>query len=250
MARYWFLIAVFRFLVDFLLILAAKQLMGQPSNWQRAVLAGFLGGCHAAACFLPGFAFLGEAHWHLIGLSLTALVAFGMEKRLFPGALLFVLLRLAIDGVGEGGIWSMVAVGVVLLLLCGRGGAGKGSFAHVCMAHGGKTIELTALLDTGNTLKDPVSGLRVLVVGSDVARELVGLGEEALQKPVETLAAMPAAGLRLIPYSAIGQPSGLLLGLRPNSIHINGEKAERIIAFAPQIIGQGNGYQALAGGIA
>lgn len=106
-----------------------------------------------------------------------------------------------------------------------------------------------ALIDTGNTLRDPVTGLPVLVADSDAAGKLLNLSSKELQHPVETLSSGKYAGLRLIPYSAVGQPSGLMLGLRVDQLVVDGRQMEMLVAFAPQRIGQGRSFQALAGGM-
>ena len=86
-----------------------------------------------------------------------------------------------------------------------------------------------------------------LVVDDAVAAQLLHLSAQQVAHPVETLAAVKLPGLRLIPYHAVGQRAGLLLGMRPEKVELNGKERECIIAFAPQKLGHGQ-YQALAGG--
>ena len=110
-------------------------------------------------------------------------------------------------------------------------------------------ISMTALLDTGNTLKDPVTGHPVLVADSRVAWELLQLQESELSDPIGTISRGNHLGLRLIPYCSVGQPAGMLLGLKVDELRINGREANQIVAFAPNRIGQGSGYEALTGGV-
>ena len=70
-----------------------------------------------------------------------------------------------------------------------------------------------------------------------------------LNSPITTIEAQPTPGLRLIPYRAVGQSGGMLLALRVDEVVLDGVQAGRIIAFAPQILGNGEGYQALTGGV-
>jgi stage II sporulation protein GA (sporulation sigma-E factor processing peptidase) len=153
-------------------------------------------------------------------------------------------------GLNRGGFWSLVlsAGGVCFLCLAGfRGKVRQQQYVPVQIRCGDRHVSLTALVDTGNTLCDPVSGKPVLVVEGGVARQLLQLTAEQVAHPVETLAMARLPGLRLIPYNAVGKTTGLLLGIRADQVEMNGKETECIIAFAPQKLGQGQ-YQALAGG--
>lgn len=256
MEIYLDLVIVLNFLVDFLLILGTNRLAGNPPGVGRAAAAAGVGAAYAAACVLPGFSFLSSILWRLVSLGLMAVIAFGWSSGALRRGVLFVFLSMALGGIalglGSGGFWAviMAALGVAILCVvgfCGRPGAQQ--YVDVDITHGNRRLRLTALLDTGNTLCDPVSGAPVLVADAASARKLLDLSAEQLAHPVETLAGLRNCGLRLIPYHAVGQPAGMLLGLRVDQLQINGKKQDMIVAFAPQMIGRGKPYQALSGGI-
>jgi hypothetical protein len=90
-----------------------------------------------------------------------------------------------------------------------------------------------------------VTGKSVLVVGADIADRLTGLSRRQLSEPVETISEIP--GMRLVPYRAVGQPSGLLLALTVRKSKIGGKKGSTLVAFAPQILDESGKYQALLG---
>lgn len=255
MEIYLDLVIVLNFLVDFLLILGTNRLAGNPPGVRRAAGAGAVGALYGAACVMPGFSFLGNTLWRLISLGLMAVIAFGWSADALRRGVLFVFLSMALGGIalglGNGGFWAVImgALGVAILCVvgfCGRSGAQK--YVDVDIIHGNRRLRLTALLDTGNTLHDPVTGMPVLVADATSALKLLGLSPDQLAHPVETLATFGNRGLRLIPYHAVGQPTGMLLGLRVDQIQINGKKQDMIVAFAPQMIGRGRPYQALSGG--
>ncbi len=255
MKVYMDLVVLLNFLVDYLLLLGTNRLSGYPSAGKKPLLAAALGGLYAGACMLPGFAFLAGTFWRLASLGLMSVIAFGWDRDALRRGVLFTFLSMALGGValglGSGGFWSLVLAAALVSLMCllgFRGRAGEASYVPIRITHNGKTASLTALVDTGNTLRDPVTGRGVLVVDADVAQKLLLLSQEQLAHPVETLAAGCCPGLRLIPYRAVGQPSGMLLGLRADSLLIDGKESEHMVAFAPQKIGQGKPYQALAGG--
>ena len=128
-----------------------------------------------------------------------------------------------------------------------RNGIGKQEYRVLKLTLGEKTVSMLALQDTGNTLRDPVSGESVVVISPRAARNLTGLTEEDLRAPLETLARRPIPGLRLIPYRAVGA-GGLLLGLKIQEAELDGKKQSLLVAFAPEGLGNGDMYQALTGG--
>lgn len=250
------IVIILNFLVDFLLILGTNRISGCPLAMKRSAVAACVGAAYAAGCTLPGFHFLGNGLWRVVCLALMSVIAFGWHFDAFRRGVLFVFLSMALGGIalglGNGGFWAIVmgAVGVCLLCMLGfRGKPGQQHYVPVYISHGGKSIQLMALQDTGNTLRDPVSGAAVLVVDADAAQKLLCLTQYQLMHPVETVVCGAYQGLRLIPYSAVGNSGGMLLGLRVEQLLINGKKENMIVAFAPQRIGRGKPYQALAGGI-
>ena len=243
------------FIVDFLLILGTNRMSGYPFDVKKAIAASGVGALYAAGCLIPGFSFLGNGFWRIVSLLITALIAFGCDMMAVRRGILFFFLSMALGGVaiglGNGGTASafLGAIGVCLLCVLGfPGKLGQQHYIPIQIIHKGREISLTALVDTGNTLRDPISGQAVLVVDADVGEQLLGLSLHQLAHPVETVGCGKYEGLRLIPYSAIGQSGGLLLGIRVEKLLINGKLEHAIVAFAPQHIGHGRPYQALAGG--
>lgn len=241
------------FCVDFLLLLGTNQLAGFPARPGRCALAAGLGGIYGGLCLLPRLLFLAFPLWRLVFLAMMAVICFGFDRSALRRGTLFVLLSMALGGIalglGRGGGWTLIgaAAGVALLCILGFGGRITGQkYVTVEIRHSGKHSVLTALLDTGNTLRDPITGESVLVAGPEAARTLLGLTPGQLASPIESLSDVP--GLRLIPYRAVGQSGGMLLGIRPEEVRIAGQRRQTIVAFAPESIGN-EGYQALAGGI-
>lgn len=244
------------FLVDFLLILGTNRLAGFPAGAGRAAVAAALGGIYGGACMVPGFRFLGSTLWRLVSLTLIAVLAFGWNRSALQRGAVFVLLSMALGGIalglGNGTFWMLVLSAGAVWLLCRfsfRGSLGAREYVPVQLRWEGKNLSLIALRDTGNTLRDPLTGEQVLVAGADVAQELVGLSEHQLLHPVETLASAVLPGLRLIPYRAVGQPCGMLLALRFPEGKIGKNTASPLVAFAPQVLGRGESYRMLTGGV-
>ena len=255
MEIYWNFALILNFLVDFLLILGTNRISGYPFGVKRAILAALGGVVYAAGCFYPGFDFLRNGLWRVVSYFLMSTIAFGFDWTSVHRGVLFVFMNIVLWGISLGldnrGFAAMLigAIGVCLLFVLGFPGNPGQRYVPVEICHRGKHLTLTALVDTGNTLRDPVSNQAVLVADAVAAEKLLGLSVYDLSHPVETLGGGGHPGLRLIPYQSVGQSSGMLLGLRVEQIKVNGKKEKMVVAFAPQTIGQGRPYQALAGGM-
>jgi len=111
----------------------------------------------------------------------------------------------------------------------------------------GKTVNLTALVDTGNMLADPFSRKKVLIAEAKKLSPLfdneiidiasVGFDDTPLPE-----------GFRIIPFSSIGKKSGLLAAFVPDCVVVENSKKDNIIIaiFNGKLSGSGD-YNALIG---
>lgn len=253
MTVYLDLVVLLNFLVDGLLLLAANRLTGHPPQWKRSSLAAALGGIYAGACMLPQFRFLGGLFYRVLSLAAMAVIAFGWNASALRRGTVFVLLCMALGGIAQGlegrGFASLVLAAGVLAVLCHWGirtPIGAQQFQPVELIWKGRKLRLTALVDTGNTLRDPITGASVLVAGVDVAQKL-GIPRSIIEDPISGFTEL--SGARLIPYRAVGCPQGMLLAIRCEQVILNGQRISPIVAFAPERLGMADQYQVLAGGV-
>lgn len=255
MTVYVDLAALLNFGIDFLLILSVNRLCGYPPDWKRGVCAAAVGGIYSGLCLLPGFRFLSRIWWRGIFLGILCLIAFGFRRDTLRRGGIFLLLSMTLGGIAlafsRGGLFLPLISAGGLWVLCGKGFStcrDSPTTLPLQIRHGAQTVRLTALYDTGNRLKDPISGEPVMVIGQDAARRLTGLDAEQLRRPVQTLATNILPGLRLIPCRTVAQDGGMLLAMRFSDVVLGERKTSAIIAFSPVEIGLGEGYQALLGG--
>jgi len=255
MVIYLDLVMLLNFLVDFFLLLGTNRLSGFPVQLCRCAVAALLGALYSGACLLPGMGFLGNVLWRSVSLGLMGLTAFGWNPAALKRTGVFLLLTMAMGGValclGRGDFLSLVLCALLCLLLSVvsfGGQVGGREYVPMQISLEGKTVNLIALKDTGNTLRDPVTGEPVLVISGDIASRLTGLTEEQLRQPLETLAARPMPGLRLVPYHSIGNGGSFLLAKRFSEVTIAGIRQSALVAFAAEGLGKGECYQALTGG--
>ncbi len=270
-------------LVDYLLLLAAARLAGEPLRRGRFALGAALGGLYAVAIFLPGLGFLAHPLCRLASAALMLLAAYGGSRRLLRQGVLFLALTCAFGGgvvaigllggtglaLGNGVFYSALDLKVVLLsaAVCygvitlvfqrlGRHSAASGELARVRLRLGERWTDLTALVDTGNTLADPATGRPVMVAEGE---RLSGLfpGEHRpspadLRDPASALARLGTgewrARFRLLPYRSVGVDRGLLLAVRADALELDGQgRGPALVALSPTPVSDGGGYQALIG---
>ncbi len=107
---------------------------------------------------------------------------------------------------------------------------------QVSLTLGARRSEFVALVDTGNSLTDPISAMPVMVICPHAAAPLLGANAALLELDavafVETAADIPElrGRLRLIPYSAVGG-GGVLAAFRPDLalfVEIHEDSCEKV----------------------
>lgn len=254
MTIYLDVIVVLNFLIDWLLLIATERLCGFPIDWKRCTIAALIGGIYGGVCVIPQTTFLSNIIWRIICLVLMGVTAFGFNVFAVRKCVIFTVLSFALGGavigLNKGGIGSVIGAACVFCLfsfIVMSGSIGVRRFIPVKFCQNGDRLSITALLDTGNTLTDPVTGKAVLVVSAQVAERLTGLSETQLRFPIETIRDAKIDGLRLIPYHSVGKDGGLLLAMRMKEVTIGRCTGSALVAFSPDKLG--NGFDALAGGM-
>ncbi|MEG0755988.1 MAG: sigma-E processing peptidase SpoIIGA, partial [Oscillospiraceae bacterium] len=223
-------------IINYLLLLATAKVAGERlCRWRMGVGAA-LGALYASAIFLPGCGFLIHPAVKLAVAVGMVLIAFGGSRRLLRLNLVFFAISAAFGGgiyalqllggqglsVKSGVFTSVLDLRVILLsaagcycvitLIFSRAARHTARELVPCTLEiGGKTAKFTALIDTGNTLTDPVRGGPVLV--AEGARIAPLLAEKLdLSDPVGTISELHyPKRFCLLPYQAIGISCGMLL---------------------------------------
>ena len=268
-------------LVDYLLLLCAARLAGEPLKRLRFALGAVLGGGYAVAIFLPGLGFLERPACRFAAAVLMVLAAFWGSRRLGRQVLIFFALSCAFAGgvlaismlggqglsLNRGVIYSGMDLKIVLLSAAGcyvalslllqkavRHTSFTGELKAVRLELGERAVELTALTDTGNTLTDPVTGQGVMVAEGERLLPLFEPSQrpstQELQDPAGAMERLTGAGghFRLLPYRSVGVDRGLLLAVRVDRAVVNGEnRGAMVVALSPNPVSDGGGYGALLG---
>ncbi len=245
---------VVNWIVNHLLLLAAGKLTGRDVKIWRLWCASLAGSAYAvAALYAPlsfafslparlvfgllmvafsfpnqkGLAYVAVAAGFFLCSALTAGTAYGL---LHSGAAR--ALRASLLGQSDPVVnWWIVALSLALLsgfpLVARMGGYRPGGalpLLTIELMVQGRSVGLTALVDTGNNLRDPVSGLPVVVVDWESVRNVMPKETAAFFQ--STWDSIPAGladtavgrRLRLIPFESLSGRRGVLPGFRPDQI--------------------------------
>lgn len=253
---YLLLAAIFNIVVQLLLLLGTVRLCGSPSGWIRSVAASVISGLFSFVSMSGYFQVLNRAYWRIVVFFLVSMIAFGYKKESLRKTTVFFMLSMVLEGVclgsGKEDPFMLLAASGCICLLClyvSLGTADNNSSVPIQLSYAGKSVKLTALRDTGNHLRDPITGRGILIIGADVAQMLTGLTKEQLQNPADTILTCGLPGARLIPYSTIGQTGALLLAIRIQDVKIGEWRGSALVAFAPELIKTFGGHQAITGGV-
>ena len=262
-------------LVDYLLLLVTARLAGCAVKRRRIWAAAASGGLYAVAAAVGG-RFLSSLAVKLLMGGLMAAVVFGVSARLARAALLFFSLSAAFagavmagamirEGLGSAYVGSVSPVSLLAAFaafyalftaafstLARR--RFNGGTAPLTLTWGGRTVTVTALLDTGNTLRDPSGGLPVTVCALEAVEPLLPREAAAIlrREPDASRALLALAGAGItgffpVPYAAVGNPGGILAAFRPDGAALGGRAFPCAVAIDPAGAGQGQGYAAIAG---
>jgi len=249
--------------VNYLLLLAAGKLIGKSVSVRRLLIASVAGAVYAtSAVFLR----LSAAY------SLPARIAFGlfMVAISFPGqrpqsfaiaAAAFYLCSAIVAGTamalqgysvsilshapgepsgGDVHWWVMVGSLAVLAafpVMARAGGFQPGRPLPLLgfeLEVAGRRLGLTGLVDTGNNLRDPVTGLPVVVVDWEplrriMPRDVASFFTSTWDRVPEHLSRTPMGRrLRLVPYESVAGRRGILPAFKPDHIVILEKDGNRI----------------------
>ena len=253
------LLFMINFSMDFLCFFLAAKLFGIKLAIGRALLASAIGGAYSVTAL---FIKVSKITAFAIDVGMCALmcaICFGVRRKmrslgfyiivylaismLLGGAMtaLFNLInRLDITlpkGSSDGiSVWMFAALALISAGITLLGGAlfKKRSIqknALLRIEHKGKSISLEAMTDSGNLLKDPMSGAPCIIVDADAMEgvlspkicEAARVGDVSC---VATLRGEDAKSVRLIPTkTATGD--GVLIGVRVDEIAVDRGEGER-----------------------
>lgn len=239
--------------INYIMLRTVGLIGGRRSRRWRTAFGAALGAAYAAAVFFPELglfysltfkllasglmiaaAFPVYGVWDFLrltglfyavsaafgGLSFAILFLTGWGRRLgavFSNGVVYLDIPITALFLGATAFYGLLGLAGAALRLSKR----LGPRHKLIVELDGKKAVLTALADTGNILVDPISRAPVIVAELEALKGLfdysirVGLSSEDLQ---EGLGLMTERGMRarLIPFSSVGKPNGMMVGFVPD----------------------------------
>ncbi|NLK51675.1 MAG: sigma-E processing peptidase SpoIIGA [Syntrophomonadaceae bacterium] len=249
-------------IMDYAILWATARLGHIPASQKRLLAGAFVGAFYCIALLIPGLNFLYSLLFRfllslvIVGVAFAPLtplkflqacgyfylVAFTMGGAMLGGIYLLstnpeffgTLNRLGLRLINISSAWLLVALAaaVVLgkwgMLLVKRVLARNFFQVPLTICLGGRDLTISALLDTGNQLKDPLTQAPVIIaeytaVEPFLPDDLKSLFQHSQEIDLKQIAeeisnSVWSSRFRLIPFSSIGKNHGMLLGLRPDEI--------------------------------
>jgi sigma-E processing peptidase SpoIIGA len=230
---------LFEFAADLTMLWASGKLCGKNRKKLRLAAAALIGASYSVAAVFAQF--VTAMPIKLCISALMLLTAYGRERGLwrlagayFAMNALFAGLTLAL------GIHTVRALLLSLAFSAGVCAipfrfAGRRERAELVIRSQYGEVSLTAFIDSGNKLREPISGGHVIIAGKErLVPLLPPQAQNVLRSAGDRGAAdmLPelGAGYRLVPYRTVDGKGGLLLAFRPGGVYIDGKKKEGIWA--------------------
>ena len=109
----------------------------------------------------------------------------------------------------------------------------KDMYCKITIKLEGKQKEINVMIDTGNLLKEPISGMPVIVVEhtqlydiipKEILNNLEKISGGDLNNIPEEIKNKYLTKLKVIPYSSLGKQNGMLLGIKAEKVVIHKEQ--------------------------
>lgn len=278
--------------MNYIILFATGYIMKIKMNQLRLVASSLLGGIYAVVAYLEILPIYSSFGMKIILSILMVYIAFHSKsiKNLCKQLIIFYLTSFAFGGCAFALLYFIkpqnilmrngVYVGTYPIKVALLGGIVGFIITHIAfkivktklrkkdmiyeieIKIGEKKLEVKAMLDTGNLLKDPISGMPVVVVEKkqlysllptkllDNIDKLIGGEEESLLDQIEEKEVLTR--FRMIPFSSVGKQNGLMLGFKADQVVIEKEegrqiKEDVIIGIFNQTLSKTQNYSALIG---
>ena len=260
-------------LIDYILLVVTARVTGTAVKRTRAAAGAAVGGAYSLAVLLSEADILVGIVTKVAVGAIMVLTAFGGGRRYLRLCLVFIAVSAAFAGVvmavtmivGNGSFWdisfSLLAAAFAVFyglfsLVFGEIGRHHvaGEITHLVIGCRGRRVKVTALVDTGNALYDPLTGRPVTICTLEAVSGLFDRETMAVLRsvpdPAQAISALAGKNgcvpFSLVPYRALGVERGMLLAFKPETMERDGKKVKGgMVAISREDISEGNGYSAL-----
>ncbi|MBE6596447.1 MAG: hypothetical protein E7641_02145 [Ruminococcaceae bacterium] len=253
------LLFLINFSMDFLCFFITSRILSRRLSTPRALIGAAIGGIYAdLALFIPFGRILALAVDLAVCLLISAVASYkkGRLRDLPLYTLVYLAVSMALGGfmtaifnllnrvdipieedTSDGiSVWLfalLAAISGIITLVGGRFFRRKSAepISEIVVSYGGKSKRLCAMTDTGNLLREPISGKPCILVDAEsispiLPREIVRAAKSGSGMRVTELRREDARNIRLIPIRTAGG-EGSLVGVRAERIEMIGKGGAR-----------------------
>lgn len=264
--------------VNFFILLVTSSFMKENPKTLRVALSSFVGALFSLYIFLPSFSFILEATVRLLCSAVSVFVCFGKGSiiRFIRLTLVFYAVSFMYAGIMLG-VWfilkpdsmainngivyldvspllliivtlvSYIVLTVVRMVGSKNGGGGE-SVGLKCKLDE-KTISLSALVDTGHSIRDNLANSPVVIISQDKMKDMLGKDFDAFFKGNIVPDSFLFPRYRIIPCKTVGG-NALLKAVRIDSMSVHRRDTVYKIdcpILAMSIANLGGDYDAIVG---
>lgn len=254
--------------MNYIILFATGYIMKQKFKPIRIILSSCLGSLYAILGYMQNIMIFSNIIVKIILSIVMILIAFNPKrlKQLFKEIILFYLISFVFGGCAIFLLYLLkpqnvfmkngVYVGNYPIKIALLGGIVGFAFTHMAFKlvkskiskediyinlkvfFKDKEVELKAIMDTGNMLKDPISGIPVIIVcknklygllPEDILDNLDDIINGNFSKNIFINNGELFSKFRMIPFSSIGMQNGILLGFKVDKIEITVDETIKTI---------------------
>ena len=268
MTIYLDIIFLENFILNFIILCAVGVVIKEKIRYLKLMIASFVGASYVIIYYLINF----QSKWNLIFKIILSVVMVYISfmpksfKEFIKQITFFYLVSFVFGGASLGVIYMVNAgkisirngiivgnytlktifIGVILAFtiitvafkFVKNRISKKDLFCNIKIIINQSKINVKAVIDTGNFLKEPITNIPVIVVEKDILKNFVPreilenieniLGGDLKNIP-ENIQNEYMSKLKVIPFSSLGKQNGMLLGLKADGVVVEIDNEEKYV---------------------
>lgn len=251
MVVYADVLVLLNFYIDYFLILATEKLCRCGVNVWRRLFGAIVSSLFSLVIFLPEMSPIVSLSVKIFCSAITVMTVFGFKtvrdyfwrmfvffsvSYSFAGSMLAVSTLFSVSDIVVAnsafycnisplmllGATTVFYLLIRLYIFISRRNRPTKAFVSLKFTYSGASANVKGFIDTGNSLRDSISGAPVIVISKALAESL--LGKQTVTSAISfDFDTVKLSGFRLIPFSAVGK-SGVLTAFKPEEVFIDGQK--------------------------
>ena len=258
MEVYLDLLIIENIIMNYIILWVTGHFSREKSNFLKLLISSSVGAMYSAMIFFPKYDFVYTLYFKILFSLLLVVIAFQPQKFIelvrvtsifyvvsfvFGGAAFAIFYFTDINAIVSNGTFYIANFPIKILIISSIisyfiikyawGAIQKNfirdkTFIDICVSYENKSLNLISLIDTGNSLYDPLTNTPVIVVEFEsiaqiLPEELVEIFHSSSENDLSIISSVVSSSklmsrFRLIPFSSLGKENGMLIGFKPDYI--------------------------------